>query len=69
MGKTQRRTRTHVKHKDSSKARRTRRRTKDIDQIQDEIRAAQLPSRAAAAAAAGAPPPINPDLPGCVPCC
>ena len=61
MGKPQRRTRTSVKDKQGTKSRRTRRRTKDIDQIQDEI--ARV-SKLAAADGASAHRPIDPEKPG-----
>jgi bud site selection protein 20 len=57
MGRPQRRSRTTVKDKAGTKARRTRRRTKDIDQIQDEI------SRASKSAPSEQRP-IDPEKPG-----
>ena len=65
MGKPQRRTRTSVKDKQGTKSRRTRRRTKDIDQIQDEI--ARVSKLAAADGASASDPqhrPIDPEKPG-----
>ena len=53
----QRRKRTNVKHKGFKKSRSTARRAKDLDQIQDEIKAASAPETAK-------PLPIDPDLPG-----
>ncbi len=61
MGQAQRHKRTHVKNK-AGKAYRTKRRTKDIDQIQDEIRAAER--KASNAAEPSVQKPLDPDLPG-----
>eukprot|EP00455_Lapot_gusevi_P035821 TRINITY_DN396_c0_g1_i2.p1 TRINITY_DN396_c0_g1~~TRINITY_DN396_c0_g1_i2.p1 ORF type:complete len:112 (-),score=18.70 TRINITY_DN396_c0_g1_i2:137-472(-) len=65
MGQAQRRSRTHHARKEYSKSRRTRRRTKDLDQIQDEIKKA--------AKKGDETKEINPELPGlgqflCMPC-
>lgn len=65
MGKPQRRTRTSVKDKQGTKSRRTRRRTKDIDQIQDEIaRVSKLAAADGASASDAQHRPIDPEKPG-----